>query len=352
MAEAQIVLYTSYLHTIGGIETFVYSFLDMMAGYDIAVYCPTMPMDVERRLKKKSTVLRGGYADCKTLVMARMGDPIPGTIKYEHSIRMCHAVKAKPDWSIRQDCDEIVNVSEASKASFGDMAKDAHVIHNPFIKTDKKALLLVSATRIPAKDKGLNTDRMLTLAKMLEASDIPFLWFNFSDQPLPNAPKGLINVGTFAEVQPYIARADYLVQLSDNEGFCYSLVEALANGTAVICTPFATTKELGVVDGVNGYVVPFDMKFDVHRLLDVPVFEYTYDNKDIMKAWKKLFGKMKKKPKQVVVPEEAVTIRVIRRYLDLDLDRRLNPGEVLQMPRSRAEYVASKGFIEVLNGVR
>lgn len=352
MVKAQIVLYSSYLHTIGGIETFVYSFLDLMKGYDVAVYCPTMPMDVEKRLKAKTTVIRGGYAECETLVMVRMGDKIPGTVKFDRSVRMCHAVKAKPDWFILQDCDEIVNVSEASKRSFGDQAKDAHVIHNPLIRTDKKALLLVSATRIPAKDKGLNTDRMLTLAKMLEASGIPFLWFNFSDQPLPNAPKGLVNVGTFAEVQPYIAKADYLVQLSDNEGFCYSLVEALSNGTAVICTPFETTAELGVIDGVNGYIVPFDMNFDIHRLLDVPTFEYTYDNKEIIKAWKKLFGKLKKKPAAVYRPEDMVSVRVIRRYLDLNLDKRLNPGEVLTMERTRAEYVADKGFIEVLNGVR
>ena len=352
MARAQIVLYSSYLHTIGGIETFVYSFLDIMKGYDIAVYVPQMPFDVQHRLSQKAQVIRGGLVECETLIMARMNDPIPYGVTYERSIRMCHAVKAKPDWSIRQDCNEIVNVSEASKRSFGDMAKNAHVIHNPLIKTDKKALLLVSATRIPARDKGLNTDRMLTLAKMLDASGIPFLWFNFSDQPLQNAPKGLVNVGTFAEVQPYIAKADYLVQLSDNEGFCYSLVEALSNGTAVICTPFETTAELGVIDGLNGYIVPFDMNFDVHRLLDVPTFEYTYDNKAILKEWKKLLGKLKKKPTPAAISTEQVPVRVIRSYLDLVLNKRLTPGMVLTMQKDRAEYVASKGFIEVLNGVR
>ena len=78
------------------------------------------------------------------------------------------------------------------------------------------------------------------------------------------------------DILDYVANADYLVQLSDNEGFCYSVVEALCAGTPVIVTPCPVFDEIGLVDGENCYKVPFDMKnFDVKKLLGEPLkFEY------------------------------------------------------------------------------
>jgi glycosyltransferase involved in cell wall biosynthesis len=73
------------------------------------------------------------------------------------------------------------------------------------------------------------------------------------------------------DILDYIADADYLVQLSDNEGFCYSVVEALTQDVPVIVTPCPVFEEIGLVDGVNCYKVPFDMKdFDVKKLLNIP----------------------------------------------------------------------------------
>lgn len=342
MDEVQVLLYTSYLHIIGGIETFMYNFIDLMSEhYTIGVYCPRMPKEVIDRISQKAKIYQSGAPiSCNTLIMVRMMDEMPSNIKYVKSIRMCHATKSNPSWFIRQDCDKIVHVSEVSKQTF---ESSGDVIHNPLIKSDDKAILLVSATRIPAMDKGKNAERIIKLAKMLNAANIPFLWFNFSDQPIPNAPKGLFNVGTFQNVQPYIAKADYLVQLSDQEGFGLSVLEALINQTAVICTPFGTTKELGVKDGVNGYIVPFDMSFDVHKLLDVPQFTYKYDNEAIVKKWCKLIDK--KSLRKRMKAEERL-VRVKQQYYDIALKRTLPRGEVLVMPIDRVMTVKQYGYIE------
>ena len=262
----QVLLYTSYLHVIGGIETFVLQFIELLEPYyKIGVLCPEIPSEMASWISAKVPLYKGkDEVSCDTLIMIRMMDKKPPRVRYKRSIRMCHACKSDPKWEILQDCDELIHVSKASRQSFDTKGK---VILNPLIKADKKALLLVSATRVPAPDKGRNADRMLQLARRLEKSGILYLWLNFSDAPLCDAPKGFINVGTYHELQPYIAKADYLVQLSDQEGFGYSVVEALANNTAVICTPFATTSELKVVDGKNGYIVPFNLEFDVTKLL-------------------------------------------------------------------------------------
>ena len=345
--RVQVLLYTSYLHIIGGIETFVNNFIDLMSEYyDIGVCCPQMPQEMAVRLEKKAQVFRKQERiECETLIMVRMMDTIPTYISYNKSIRMCHATKSNPAWYIKQDCDKIVNVSKASKKSF---ESDGTVIYNPLLKSDKEALMFVSATRVPALDKGKNAERILTLAQKLRSEGIPFIWLNFSDAPIQNAPKGFFNIGTFQNTQPFIAKADYLVQLSDQEGFGYSVLEALINNTAVICTPFETTKELGVKNGVNGYIIPFDLDFDVHELLKVPQFEYQYDNQKIAEQWKKLIKETKKTKRK---KQDLVTIRVRSPYFDIALQRDMKKGEVLNMTPDRVKDILAVGnLIEVMEG--
>ena len=348
--HVQVLIYTSYLHIIGGIETFVINFTDLMKNdFELAVVCPRLPVEMAKRIpvpviQKQETI------SCDTLIMIRMMDPLPNYITYKKSFRMCHAMKSNPSWKILQDCDRVIHVSKASKTSF---QSQGDVIYNPLTLQGKKALLLVSATRIPALDKGKNAERMLKLARMLNDKKIPFLWFNFSDQPLQNAPKGFVNVGTFQELQPYIQKVDYLVQLSDQEGFGYSVLEALMVGTAVICTPFETTKELGVIDGRNGYIIPFDLDFDVEKLLKVPEFTYTYDNDKIKAKWTKLLNSKPKAKKKTIKYTDLVMVKVIMGYHDLQLNMFLNRNQCIQMPRARAEELANykpSALVKILEG--
>ena len=343
----QIILYTSYLHCIGGIETFIINFIDIMKDhYSIGVICPQLDNAMSPRITSRAKLLPAGKpVSCDNLIMIRQGDRLPHYISYQKSIRMCHSCKSFSSSNILQDCDEIVHVSEASKASYGTSGK---VIHNPLIVNPKKALLFVSATRIPARDKGENTDRMLLLARKLEEAKIPYLWFNFSDAPLKNAPKNLVNVGTMQDLQPYISKADYLIQLSDHEGFGMSVLEALVSGTAVLCTEFETVHELGVVDGENGYIVPFDLNFDLKKLLNVPQFKYDYDNTKILNQWKKILSKKSKKPRKLL--EDMVKIQVVVKYKDMQLDKWLVPGTITYFTRKRAEEVKSRGYIRILEG--
>ena len=345
--DAKILIYTSYLHIIGGIETFLFNFIDLMSpAHDIGVVCPRMPAPIEEKLRAKVKVFKTTTSlSCDTLIMVRKMDPRPVFVRYDYSIRMVHACKADPSSTILHDCDRIVHVSQASKDSF---KSDGDVIHNALIKNDKRALLLVSATRIPALDKGKNAERMLKLAGMLRDNEIPFLWFNFSDAPLSNAPKGFINVGTFHELQPYIARADYLVQLSDHEGFGFSVLEALINSTAVLCTEFETVHELGVVDGENGYILPFDLNFDVEKLIKVPEFNYTWDNTKIRKQWEKLLKHPK--PKKKPIPKNMVEVFITGEYMDIELNRVVRRGERLFMSDRRARAVSQAGYCKILQG--
>ena len=343
--KTDIILFINYTNIVGGIETFIWSFCKHMKEfYDITMIYSTMaPENIAKNSKVARMVKYDPKAtyECNTLIMLRILDTIPANIKYNQSIRTCHACRTNPAWHIPQDVDEVVCVSEASKESFGDESKDAHVIHN-LIDIQDKGLLIVSATRIPASDKGNNEQRMRRLAEMMNEKNIPFTWLNFSDGHLSNAPKNFYNCGMNRNMQQIMNRADYVCLLSDSEAFPYALLEALTANTAVICTPFPSIKDLGIIDGVNGYVVPFNMDFDVTRLLDVPKFEYEYDNEALVKKWRDLIGKPNKKRKE----PERVYVKVLKTYKDMDLNMHLNAGSFIYMKPSRVEMLVPMGLVE------
>ena len=335
----KVIIYTSYLYRIGGIETWVYNFCDLMKDkYDITLVTKSIPKNARDKISVKVIESANPALECDSLIMLRIMDEVPRGITYKKLIRTCHACKVKPDWHIL-DYDYLVHVSKASKKSFQTNGK---VIHNMLKKSESEALMIVSATRIPAPDKGKNAERILKLANMLNEKNIPFIWFNFSDNALVNPPKNFFNVGTTDDIQAYIKKADYLVQLSDAEGFCYSILEALINGTAVICTPFETTKELGVKDGVNGYIVPFDMNFDVKKLLNIPKFDYEWDNEPLIAEWEKILDKPPKRKKK----KGEVELKVTRDYYDTDLQRGVRSGERIMVRPERADKITYLGYGE------
>ena len=340
--QYETVLFINYLHIIGGIETFIYHLSQILP--NITLLVGSIHVEQREKLSKVCKVVdykQNNVYFCKNLVILRILDKIPANIRYEKSIRTCHGCRTNPNWHIPSDSDFVVNVSEASKRSFGKEAEKAMVIHNPIFKTEKKALILVSATRIPAVDKGSNEQRMRKLAEMLNNANIPYIWFNFSDGQINNAPRGMVNLKPETDIQPYIARADYLVQLSDSEAWSYSILESLINNTAVLVTPFPSANEMGIKDGENGYIIPFDMDFNVNRLLDVPTFTFDYDNEAIQKEWKNLMKKPKPK-------KSGVKLRVTTTYKDTQLCRIVNAGEIIFIPKSRADKIVKANLGEII----
>ena len=70
-----------------------------------------------------------------------------------------------------------------------------------------------------------------------------------------------------------ICKHDYLVQLSDTEGFCYSMYESLSVLTPVIVTNFNSAYEM-VVDGVNGHILNMELSnFCVDKIKKVPLLK-------------------------------------------------------------------------------
>jgi glycosyltransferase involved in cell wall biosynthesis len=343
----QVVVYVSAEHEIGGLETFTYNFCKHMSKYyDIAVLYDAMFDQAQMtRLLEIVPVIKAENKTiiCDTVINTRIVKDIPKCVKAKQTIQMSHTCKMDL-WGqlhVPQDKDIKVFVSDVAAKSFDEKPGDYKVIHNMTCPVDcHRALILVSATR-PTPEKGMK--RMLALGQLLDKANIPYIWLYFSYDPIYNSPKSMIHMRPTLDIIPYIKMADYLVQLSDSEAFGYSIIEALEAGTAIITTPLDVLEELGIEEGKYGYVVPFEVNgFDCKKLLNIPQFEFKWDNTKIIKQWRKILGNTK--PKHTYKPKEYQKIYIIKQYKDIVLNRILNIGDVIDMTPDRADRVIELGY--------
>jgi glycosyltransferase involved in cell wall biosynthesis len=349
----QVLIYVAAEHAIGGIETWTYNFcVHMHKYYDITVLYDAM-FDTRQmdRLLKMVPVIKNDTSRrivCDTAINCRIVKPLPSNIRARQTVQMCHTcyLELWNQTKVPKLADITVFVSETAAQSFTNKPDEYVVIHNLTCpKEAHKPLNLISATR-STPEKGLQ--RMLKLANLLTAAGIKYVWLYFGKNAINGAPRNLIQMPPDLDIADYMTWADYLVQLSDSEAFGYSIVEALELGTAVITTPLDVLPELGIHEGEHGYTVPFEVDgFDVQKLLDIPQFEYRRDNAKPVKQWRKLLGNTK--PKHTYKPDERVSVRIIRSYKDIQLDRVLAVGEIITVQKMRAEAIQQAGFGEVIN---
>lgn len=344
--KAQVVVYCANMQKIGGIETWLYYWcMNMHKLYDIiVVFSENMDGRQIARISEVCQVLKlnNHFIDCDTLINTRITDKIPMQIRAKKIIQMVHGCYSTLFCcDIQPERDKVVCVSKIVKDSYQGI-KDAEVIHNfTYPKEPKKCLFLITASRFTREKGG---DRMIKLAEALKRADIPFIWFVFSHQDT-KLVDGMVKLPETMDIRSYIKKCDYLVQLSDSEGFGYSIVEALEMGVPVITTPIDVLDELGFKDGKDGYVVPFDMEnLNVERFLEIPREAlYTGDtNGHIKSQWKKLLGKSNPTG-DYLKTGNMVQVEIIENYSDMELGRDLKVGEVVNMRRARANLIVGCG---------
>lgn len=348
--KTQIVIYTAVTQKIGGIETFIYNFCyQMREYYDILVLYNTIDPEQLRRLKK---IVQCEKLDlkkkikCDTLIINRITDKEPNNIKYGKKIQMCHSCRIMSSWRVPQDNDLQVFVSEAAKETFKSDIKEHKIIHNLLVDQPKKKILfLVSATRLGTSEKG--KERIKAFARCLNKNNIPFLWIIFTDEPIQE--QNVVCLSPRLNISQYIFSADYLVQLSDSEGFCYSMVEALSLNTPILTTPISVLPEIGFEEGKNGYIIPYDINehFNPRFILNKPGFHYEYDNKSIIAQWREVLGDTE--PTHSYQPPELVTVLVDSAYKDTELGREIKVGEYIEVSKERAKKIVDAGFGRIIS---
>lgn len=348
--KTNVLIYSNNINAVGGISTFINNFCEhFIKTYDMAVMFRNIAPERFGQLAKKVTVLTESKKDviCKTLILNRLNDEIPKNVKYEQVIQICHGCKSC-GLKIPQNRDILINVSEASKKSWNGESEKGIVIHN-LPKKEKDSLLFVSASRTGASDKGKNDERIKTLVAKLVDAKIEFSWLHFSNNKIKGLPDNFINLDPTMDIQNFIRRADYLVQLSDEEAASYAILEALINNTAVICTPIPSAEEQGMIDQETGYIIPYNMDFDVNKLKKIPSFRFSM-NKEVKKIdaqWKELLGEPDQDANRTI-NQEAIKVMVKSNFYDIEMKCNRRYGEVFICDHNRALYLKNRNLVSYI----
>lgn len=342
------VFYFKKLNKIGGIETFFWQLgLKYGEDFDITVFYQDGDAEQVKRLSQYVRTKRyrpGMIIRCKRAFLCFNLDIID-SIEAEEYWQMLHgdyvSLGVYPQTDPR--ITKYISVSEVVRDSYQKgKGEDSIVCHNPFTPAKpRKVLNLISATRL-SPDKGAY--RMNQLSAALDKSGIPYIWTIYTDSPRGWSSPNVIYRAPRLDIIDYIADADYFVQLSDAEGYCYSVVEALSVGTPVIVTDFKVAHELGVKNGVNGFILPMDMS-------EIPIdaiykgmkkFKYTA----LDDCWEELL--LPGKSQELDNPDAPTRVRCKKVYLDLEQDRMMSYGEEWNCTARRADYLADLNLVEIL----
>lgn len=237
-----------------------------------------------------------------------------------------------------------IGVSKLVCDSFKELTgKDIELSYNPVYldkikkeKQDDGVLHLISATRL-TREKGLS--RMQKLARMLEKAGIKYEWKIFTNRRRECVGNYTKYIEPQLDISKEMVKADFLVQLSDCEAYCYSVVEALTLGVPVITTDLPVYKELGLNE-TNSIICDMNMNnVDLSKLKKK--YEFSYQTPQ--ETWNKYL-----ETKKQYNPDELIKVKVLRAYNDIELGLKLKRDEVKEMQQARASYLEAKGLVEIL----
>ncbi len=347
----KIILYISNFNKIGGVESFVRNFHKRMPNVQVLYDNGTSEIGEKINWKLKY--------DCDIFISASAwGKSAFDNINAKAYVQMVHAdFRVIIDgWAFKYQKHPLtthhVCVGETVKIGFEHVTglKSDSIIYNLLDNTVKhakkpknKVLTLITCSRLSG-EKGFK--RMVKLANQLDSKNVPYVWNVWGDTSSAYA-KGLIkefsncpNVffkGITTEPHKEINKADYLVQLSDTEGFAYSVYEAMQVKTPCIITPFVSGKEQ-ITHGINGYIVPFEMDnipFEsiLRKELKVPEFEELGKELD----WLSFFDTCIEWHK-----ENMMQVRIIMPV------QKYKIGEVISISKERALSGIERGLCELI----
>ena len=348
------VFYHNYINVIGGIETFLYELakLSYENHRDLTI--------VYGAGDKKQIARLSRY--CRTVALKDMEKPIKckraffnydtGCIddfEAEEYYQIVHADFKSPilsDW-IKQhkySHNKITHykaVSHNNIKSFKELTGiDAEILYNPItIEKEPRIMTLVSATRLSAEKGG---DRMVAMIKELDAKKIPYIWHIFSAERLPIKSDNVMYHAPTLDVRKWLKYGDYVVQLSDTEGFPYTPYESLCLGTPLIITKLPILSDLGVNEK-NAIVVDFDLHdLDVEAIYKkAGKFKFKYEPKG-NDAWLNLLqGESNYKC-------DFVTVEADVDFYDTVLGEDIKKGQIYTTTKERGELIASKSFGHIL----
>ncbi len=374
----RILLYSSSMNEIGGVETFNFNYCERMSKYHELTF--VYEVGDEGRIKEISkyakTVLYTNQTFETDLCIwstcwgKRPWKNITATTKeYWQMVHADYDAYIK-GWNFKYEklpnITRHIAVGQQVATSFEKATgyKADTMIYNLLndeIKSCKNKIKFIVASRI-SLEKGV--ERVINFAKAFKKKKANFVIDYFGDTPdtcykneIMEQAKDIPEIiwhGSKADITREIDNATYLLILSDTEGCPYSLMEALQLGTPVIATDFPSAHE-HIIEGKNGYILNMDLSnLDVDKIINKIPNKFKYKEKGSEQDWLNLIDKLKV-PKQKPVRIKPKEIKVLSDYTDLMLDKYISRHDNLvkeyetkktKLTQARIDYLTSLNLIK------
>lgn len=327
----------NHIMALGGTESFLYYLAKKYKDRNITVYYRTGDIDQLNRLRKYVEVKR--YNDekikCKKAIFNYTLEAIENVSADEY-IMVIHADYKAQRLTPRTHpkIDRYIAVSQTAADSFKDLTGiECEVCYNPLVVDDKRPLILMSATRL-THEKG--KDRIKRLAAALDSCAINYRWYIFTNDKGAIENSNIVYLPPDIEVSALMPLADYVVQLSDCEGYGLTVAEANAQGTPCIMTDLPVFKEIKA----KGIKLPLDMSI-------IPLDKLKQGQKVKWTAPADKWGEILTDDKKTYKPptDTPKKYNVKRKYTDVYAYKDIFSGETIKVYADRAAELKKAGVI-------
>lgn len=274
------IFYFYRLAPIGGTEQFLYELAKMYKDYDITIVYSVGDLNQVKRLKKYVRVIKHNKGDvikCNKAFFNFNLDIIDEVEANEYYF-VSHANyeelhRVLGGYIPPIDNPKLTHYIGVSQFASDKLAEYGEKINKPIkvkrcynpltLEPKEKVLHIVSAGRLDDRVKGgARTMKLIeALDKYCEEHGRHYIWTIFTNPTteVQLKSKNVVFMKPRLDVRPYIADADYLVQLSnDMETYGYSINEAWGYGVPVVRTPLTVCNELPLTDDMS-LVCEWDM---------------------------------------------------------------------------------------------
>lgn len=358
--KEDIVFFIGNINYIGGVETWIYEIAKIYGKKRniVMMYNWIAPKQLYRlRRLVKCVKYTGQKIECNKMIFAYDFSALKTTTAKEYIYTIHADYKAQGiRVQIPKQTTQIYAVSQTARDNFYETHKEqidsmgltVEVLYNPIeVEKPKRVLKLISPTRL-TKEKGGN--RMVAMAKRLKQRDIPFIWLVYSTDNIGFDVSNFVMMQPELDIRDYIADADYLVQLSDTEGYAYSLIEAVCLGTPVLVTDLPMLKEMKIKDGENAFVLDFDLS-NLDEVIDkayssnLKGFKYVKNHSN--KEYLKILGE--EIIKEYNYKEDGYEALVLKPSTYTEEDMKCVKGDIIVCKTlERLEYLERLGYVKPL----
>lgn len=352
--QKTIYIYQCYLCQIGGVETFLYNWCSQLRNYyDITVLYENGDPSQINRLNKVVKLMKYNKNDtyvCDIFIRNSVWGTVPNNIKSKDN-RYIEIRHADYKWLLDrgvlysqyhpyEKTNEVIGCAKHVSRKSDEILHDhPTTIYNILGPKQPRKLKLISCMRL---DPEKGWPRMQKMAEMMKNAGIDFVWDIYTN----NAQKTSIEEIKFHpqtfEIWDELSRSDYCVLLSNAEGCPYTVLEALQYQVPCIVTNIEGCTEL-IKDGINGYVVPLDMNFDINKIKKIPKCPI-YDNK-AKEKWIEYLGDAVyiDKPTR---DEKYILVEALSTYNDFNL----KDSDLGYIPKEKERWLISERRLEILLG--